>query len=61
MVGIFGIGEKCVAVFFKNAHEGIGAGTPFFMNDSAFLVYLFRRQCQAVRPVVKDEQAGIYY
>ena len=38
---------------------GAHTGAPFFVDDSAFLVYFLRVQGQIVTPVVQNQQAGV--
>ena len=45
---------------FVHTHHGTLSGTPFFVDDTAFVVYFLRVEGQVIGPIVKDEETRIH-
>ena len=56
---VFAARVKCLEITFEQSRRGRRAQSPFLMNNAAFLVYLFRIECQCTRPVAENEQTGV--
>ena len=59
-VGILAVFIHGREYLFIHTHHGSCACTPFFMDNSTFLVDFFRSKCQVIGPVVQNQQTRVY-